>query len=309
MCVQRFLDFVEWSREQLAAAPMPVLDAMVESYVEFLFRNDEEMHVASYVLAATVFFLDRSLRAPDVLVKSKLALSGWKKQEPPASRLPLPWAVACLMAVWLAQQNSDLCLQVARALVIQFDTFARPGEIVTLPLASVIVPHKRSRRAYGQVALVFAASDDVVPLQQYETARLTKTGDQDDTVIIDTASFPHVASIVLAAVASAKLAGSVRLFGSLTPAIYNHWVQRAARDCGIPFEVCPHMARHGGASEAIHRNLRELKGVQLRGRWRCFESVRRYQKQGKLLAQMRRLSKTVAPSARRAEDAGLSFLS
>ena len=44
----------------------------------------------------------------------------------------------------------------------------------------------------------------------------------------------------------------------------------------------PYMLRHGGASHDRATDERTLLEVQARGNWRCFESVRRYDKHARL---------------------------
>ena len=76
----------------------------------------------------------------------------------------------------------------------------------------------------------------------------------------------------------------------------------------LPLHLTPHMLRHGGASEAYHRGKRTLKEIQVRGRWRAFESVRRYQKQGQLLGLLQRLSSAQQRTAANLESKNLRFL-
>jgi len=66
------------------------------------------------------------------------------------------------------------------------------------------------------------------------------------------------------------------------------------------------MLRHGAASEDFHRGLRSLAEVQARGRWRTSASVRRYEKAGRLLAQVSRLSDDLKQQAALWEHRGLS---
>lgn len=44
--------------------------------------------------------------------------------------------------------------------------------------------------------------------------------------------------------------------------------------------------RHGGASEDLLRRTRDLSSVFRRGRWRSWNSVRRYGKEAKLLTEL-----------------------
>ena len=54
-----------------------------------------------------------------------------------------------------------------------------------------------------------------------------------------------------------------------------------------------HGLRHGGASHDRRTGDRFLLGVQQRGNWRSFNTVRRYEKSGRVLLQLRKLPASV----------------
>ena len=56
-------------------------------------------------------------------------------------------------------------------------------------------------------------------------------------------------------------------------------------------KITPHCMRHGGASvDALCGKL--LPEIQRRGRWAAASSVKRYEKTGRLLKQLEKMSKT-----------------
>lgn len=141
-----------------------VVDAFAEAFVERRFIENGDRSEGGYVLAAIAFFFVWSLRDANVLPLTKAAVQRWKRYEPDSARLPCPWIVALLLARWLAQQNDAAMLQSARALILQFDLMARPGEIIGVMQDVVCMPRRRLGGAYGTPAVVFAPSDELVPV-------------------------------------------------------------------------------------------------------------------------------------------------
>ena len=71
-----------------------------------------------------------------------------------------------------------------------------------------------------------------------------------------------------------------------------------------PLAPCPYQCRHGGASHDRLVEARPLAEAQHRGGWKCFQSVRRYEKHGRVTLELQRLRPEVrarilaaAPSA------------
>lgn len=285
-----------------------VVDAYAESYVEHRFLCNGDRSDAGYVIAAVAYFFVWSLRDPQVLPLTKAAVQGWKRHEPDSARLPCPWIVALMISRWLALQQDAAMLQSARAVVLQFDLMARPSEIVGVMTKAVCLPRHRHSGAYSTAAVVFAPSDEVLPLEGMQPAVLTKASEQDDTVAIDCNSFVGVEFVLRASVKHAQCQAHPRLFYALTYPLYAKHVALASRALLLPFNVSPHMFRHGGASEAVHRQRRSLKEVQVRGRWKAFSSVRRYQKSGRLLHVTQRLTAQMMQDGFAAERSLPSFL-
>lgn len=185
---------------------------------------------------------------------------------------------------------------------------ARPGEIVGVLKDGVCMPRRHTGVAYRTPAVVFAPSDELLPMSLDARPVLTKTGEQDDTVPVDSASFVGIDFVLRAALDQARRQAHPRLFFLLTYPVYAKHVAVAGRALRLPFPVSPYVFRHGGASEAVHRQVRTLKEVQVRGRWRAFSSVRRYQKAGRLLHMIQRLSSTLMNEGLAAEKAFPAFL-
>ncbi|CAK0868029.1 unnamed protein product, partial [Prorocentrum cordatum] len=291
---QMGLDPARWT-----ARDLPAVDAALDRFLEELFVAERSRGDARYVLAAVADHFNVSLRQPGVLPLARAAMAGWGKLEPDSTSDPLPWSAAVLMAYHLSRTGVESDLEAARGLVVQFDTYLRPSELVLMPLVACFTPGMHAGVHYNKYGMVVAPSSQVAG--QLIGIRTSKTGVQDDTVLLDEASRPGVVGAFAALIRQARRARSQTLLPSHTYVSYNKVLQRAARAVGIPFKVTPHLARHGGPSEDFLRRARTLPEIQARGRWASFRSVQRYEKAGRLLAAIRKLPPAVRSAACQAE--------
>ncbi|CAK0861426.1 unnamed protein product [Prorocentrum cordatum] len=298
---QMGLDPARWT-----ARDLPAVDAALDRFLEELFVAERSRGDARYALAAVADHFNVSLRQPGVLPLARAAMAGWGKLEPDSTSDPLPWSAAVLMAYHLSRTGVESDLEAARGLVVQFDTYLRPSELVLMPLVACFTPGMHAGVHYNKYGMVVAPSSQVAG--HLIGIRTSKTGVQDDTVLLDEASRPGVIGAFAALIRQARRSRSQTLLPSHTYASYNKVLQRAAQAVGIPFKVTPHLARHGGPSEDFLRRARTLPEIQARGRWASFRSVQRYEKAGRLLAAIRKLPPAVRAAACKAEARGLSFL-
>jgi integrase len=132
-------------------------------------------------------------------------------------------------------------------------------------------------------------------------ANLTsKTGQQDDTIVVGAADGISFDAIVKLLVTRAREAGEIRLLFDLTYPQFGRWLGKASRALELPYVLRPHMLRHGGASEDYHQKRLTIDQIQFRGRWRSIKSVQRYMKAGRLLAQARKLKASHLVASERA---------
>ncbi|CAK0882192.1 unnamed protein product [Prorocentrum cordatum] len=275
---------------------LPLVDTLLEECFEQLFLGAGSKVAARHALAAFAHRFGISLRAPSVFPKAKGALSGWGKLEPDLTSGPLCWAAACLMAEYLAELKT----------VLQFDTYPRPGELLGLLVPCCLLPQPSAGSGYNEMGLVVGAS--AVVMGDNNHSRVTKTGLQDDTVLIDSESRVGVAGAFVAVVRAANKARQGRLMFLHTYASYNRTLKKAAAAVGLLSKVTAHLPRHGGPSEDYLRGARSLADIQARGRWASVRSVQRYQKSRRALASFCRLSTAVKAEAKRAEARELCFL-
>ena len=91
--------------------------------------NLEKMPVPCVLLSMALFRPDLQLPAKKLFPKAARALEGFFRLVPSKARDPLPWLVLVLFCdYWLSQVAPLL----AAAALLQFDTYLRPGEILTL---------------------------------------------------------------------------------------------------------------------------------------------------------------------------------
>ena len=199
------------------------------------------------------------------------ALRAWRRLRPKFSRHPLPWAllsgIACVVAA-----HTDGGQGAAISLVLMFDTYMRPYELLQLRVGDVCPP-------------VDNLASWIVTICPFDRRRPTKTGVFDDSVRLDSSLRPHVALLLqhwLHLRLSAGATPSDFLF-EFSHAELAGWFSSAVSFLHLdPWKFTLYSNRHGGASEDRARNARSAQDVQRRGRWLSESSVRRYEQMGRL---------------------------
>ena len=294
------------SLQQLASMPLRDVDAALESFLEKIFLSGRDRASAAYFVAAVRHLrVLRGAAAAFMLPRATASVAGWRRLQPDVTKDPLPWPVACWIAQYLSQQGSAADMQAARGLILQFDAYLRPCELIDLTVEAVFLSNGQSSKTYSVSGIIVAPSSQIAPHLGKKT---TKTGDQDDTILFDSASRDGVQLVLRRLVEDARKRKVRRLLHLLSYDAYRRALARAARALALPFCVTPHLARHGGPSEDFARGARDLKSIALRGRWRALSSVRRYQKSGRLQSAWRKLSTVQQASASQAAAVSLKFI-
>jgi integrase len=258
-------------------------DVTLQHYMEWLHHQREAPQVGRWALFGTMLLLFPQLgRGAQVFPLARAALRGWLKLQPGRIRDPAPLEVAWWVASWLLSQGGRLHTLLACAVVLQVDAYLRPGALLGIRKEDIIGPASGMRGRYRGWTLVLAPSARV--------AR-TKTGEQDDTVLLGVAGrsfIPKVASYLLSCTAAGQL-----VFGDISMALYERKIHAASEALGLAkLRLVPHVFRHTGPSnDAYHQQL-TLNDIQARGKWRSALSVRRYEKHATLLRQLALLTKS-----------------
>ncbi|CAK0845448.1 unnamed protein product, partial [Prorocentrum cordatum] len=251
--------------------PVAAWDAALADFLLWAFDQGVARATAARLGAAVLWGLPQLHVAPLQRCFPQLAhsLAGWKRLHPPGSRPPLPELVVRAAAAWLGHQGE---FATALCLMLMFEGYLRPSEALALRAAQLTGPFGSATSAGSHMSVVVHAAE----LQQPG-----KTGEMDHTVVLD---LPRQQAL---AWALARLRDS-RL-GSWHPLWdfdYNLLQRRFGQALAAVGASCLagtlYSLRHGGASHDRLTASRTLMEVQQRGNWRAFNSVRRYDKHGRV---------------------------
>jgi len=242
--------------------------------------NDASYALFGYILLRS----DEEVPERMLYPRARQALKGWNARYPQSSRSgadPLIWY---LLADKIAENNPPM----AAALLLQLDTYARPSEIIFLKYGDVVRPSSKHCRFWG---LIFGNS---------EFLETTKTGTQDDTVLLNSTDRSFACN-VLKAVVTKRASATQRLFPDLTLDQYEKAMQKAKCEVGLgKFDFTPHSVRHSGPSADFLSKTRNAAEIQARGRWRAAKSIQRYLKPGQMMAKMNKIPAAIWEKAKAA---------
>ena len=258
------------------------LDLVLDRYLTHLFFRGHTVQEARYALYGVAFVRHVPTRASNSLPLAKKSLKGFNMASPENLRDPAPWQAICLVAKRMAGLKTRQHVDAAAALVVMFDGYLRPSECLELEYQHVVPPPGGRDSRLSRWALVIAPADEI---------KRTKTGQQDDTILMGTpgAGRGWVPNLLNALRLRARRQGS-RLFHVDLPQL-RALLHRHSHDLDLSqLNMTPHCLRHGGPSTDRLLNARSLQDVQRRGRWLAMDSVRRYEKHGRLLRQLNRMN-------------------
>ena len=166
--------FYDWMEDQrLAKGTLKQLDASFEKYLEYLYLDGHGTFKARTVVHAVMFHLDVNWAKTIEFDRTRRAMKDYTKIAKDHSREGCPWAAALLAFTMSTLFGSD-GVEGAAALLLAFDTYHRPSEVMRVNRRHLIAPPARARAKSALRAIMVAPSDDAV----------TKTGLTDDTVIV-----------------------------------------------------------------------------------------------------------------------------
>ena len=208
-------------------------------------------------------------------------IKGWAKLVTELERDPIPRGAADLVGLELVQRYGEEGTFAAAAWAVQLDTFARPSETLALRPCELFLPSPEQDGSYRKAAVLRFGDPEVGP---------SKSGQYDTHVRVGVKPREWMLEVVQCLWdISRPLPGHERfaetIFGDLSYPRYCRLIEKAAESAGLGvLDVTPHVARHTGASEDHFQGIRDLKEIQLRGRWESESSVRRYAKHARLIA-------------------------
>ena len=244
-------------------APTREVDAAMVEWMESRYENGRAANDGAQMLAAfECKFQEYGKHGKLRLTRAHRALVGWRRLRPPHSRPPLAWEMVAGLAVLLAIRGF---LQMALWVLITTSAYLRPGEAMALEPLNFAPAHPPGVPLWS---LLVRPSELEIP---------SKTNEFDDTVIWDHAHLQWMTTYFEAWRRTSR-PGSVWTF---TYRELCQQITQAAEDLQLQ-DVVPYALRHTGASTDAQRGWRSLQAIQKRGRWRCHQSVARYEKSGRV---------------------------
>ena len=207
-----------------------------------------------------------------MVARIKRALKGWARRAPAQSRAPPPWpAVMAIVGMLVLFQKpvEALCL------LVHTLCYLRPGEATSL-MTSHLVP---GLPVAGRVGVMWA-----LLLHPTEGVKTSKTGEHDESMLLDSAGFEWMAQPLQ------ELLARRPRDGPLWPFSHDEYVEAlhmAIKTLGLEaFINAVYAFRHAGASHDLLLGKRTFQEVKDRGRWRSDMSMKRYAKPAQSLEQL-----------------------
>ena len=264
------------------------LDQKVQAFLEIAYRDGVFSGIARRLMAAVLWILTRTGPMRSVLPRSHQTATGWSKLEPQKSRPPVPYEVMMRVCRQLAMAGKIFH---AVAIWLAFETYLRSCEVLSLKTYQIVLALKDkvagSQAGLGYTTILASAQEDGMP---------NKVGEYDLSIPLDLPRQQILADIL-----------ECRTLGNDETALVSDFpyqnladaFRRAATISKVhALEPSLHGLRHGGASHDRRTGDRLLLGVQQRGNWRSFNTVRRYEKSGRVLLQLRKLPASVLKEIR-----------
>ena len=267
---QKFLSFCQ--EQGLDLPPSASTDANLADYMDVLFFEGKPMNEGEKILAS-VEFHHGSLKGK--LVRSRKALRGWRKERPPESRVPLPKLVAYGLCMILLAKGKRLH---ALKLILDLDTYMRPGESHDLLKKNLVVPVSKAGPQYKWYAIVIRDFDELRP---------DKVGIFDNSIPLNSRERTWIGDVLHQHVRTLPKKDS-KIF-PFDAADFRQEMSAAGERLRL-VGLHPYQLRHGGAADDLNAKERDHQGVKSRGRWQTDQSVRRYTKVGKIQQILNQLS-------------------
>ena len=200
---------------------------------------------------------------------------------PPLSRLPLPWSTTAAIANWMVLHGA---LEMAVLTVLTFVLYLRPSEALRLRHGDLVAPSRRGAQNLRKWSVV---------LHPQEGGTASKTGQFNESLLLDNVEFEWMGGVLRGL--HRPGARDLEVFANVT---YSEWARsfrQAGHDLGLQALGPPvlYQLRHGGASHEMLTGARGAKDIKLRGRWLSDNSLRRYEKGGRVAQQLALLPQRV----------------
>ena len=257
--------FVEFPRQHhLAITDVGQVDVTMVEFLDQLFLEGEDVAVGQRVVAAWGWTHPSFTKQGDHrLPRAAKALAGWRKIAPGHTRQPMPWMYCALLVTKLLEIGF---LATARALMLMFWAYLRPGEALTLKEADLVRPSRMCRHY-------------AVNLHAQSRGEQSKVGLSDESLLLDMIDVPWYGAEL------AKMAytgDNAQLLKVEYPDMKSQF-EAAQRAVGFRRVSCVlYQASHGGPSHDRRAGHRSVEEIKRRGRWLSESSLRRYEAHARL---------------------------
>ncbi|CAK0845134.1 unnamed protein product, partial [Prorocentrum cordatum] len=259
-CVERRLDWATHSG----------LDDTLVRYMDNEFLLGGGGNQGNVLLAAVAHFLGSfHKRTALLLPRAHRAAAAWARRAPGRTRLPLPRRVVFALAGLLVHDGSP---RLAICILVMFASYLRPGEAAKLRGRHLIPPSEAAGAGYQFFGLLLHESGQ----------EPGKTGVNDESILFDREAWLNPLLHAL----KQSTAPSEPLWGQEVDRLSVLFAQACRRLSLDRLRPHLHSLRHGGASDDMLSQRRQLGEIQRRGRWRTAKSLNRYTKETKLLDEL-----------------------
>lgn len=221
-------DFEEWARAHRKSTSLLNLDATVSQFLLAGFESGWHIWHGSYLVYGLQLVRNRG-SDKEFLCNSKKCLKAWKRRAPARARVPMPEEVIFAIASHLLEQGElGACL----ALCLQFDTYMRPSETLTLRQSQLLPPGPKGSNAQKSWGIMLAPQ---------EFGITTKTGEVDSSIMVGDVCRHWMFQVMAFCRQGYVPAIDNYVFPALTLARYEKLFAQASTALGLPISVTPHM--------------------------------------------------------------------
>lgn len=248
-------------------------------YLDHLYFSGHQLWKGRNSVFGAIFIRKMNRKDPVVMALPREALASWARAAPKASRDPMPGEACALVADRMTEfPNGDVA---ASALLVQYDCYMRPSEVLSVTRSDVSLRPKQMAMAYPGAVIIQAPLVAGLELP----SRRAKNNEYDSSVVVGDDASAKVGRGFVAAIVRAlalRTRSSMRHLFDLTVEEYELIFRRAVDALKLGhLRLVTHSSRHGPSTDAALQ-LRSLADIQRRGRWLSAPSVRRCEKLGKL---------------------------
>ena len=280
------LHFLEFCRKQGLPTEMDAeVDSAMVLFLNELYMGGQQAAYANVIMAGFIHtWPEYNKLGAKKLARSWRCLKAFRLLSPSRSRRPWPLMIWCAVIFELSRKN---LLLMGALVIFGLSSYARPGELLGLRRCDLIEP------------LLGTTSHWALLIRPEEVGVRTKTGDFDDSVIMDTVWLDSVLTPLLEILSKGRQEEAVFPFSY--PCFCRNF-RAVLRSLGLERSgLVPYAWRHSGPSIDRAKGLRSQEETGKRGRWRHPRSAARYEKAGRLGATLKGLDAKLLDHARTCE--------